>query len=266
MKMSKKILILAISVAIFPLIFLKLTLYNNFKKNAWVFHSSRSNIEISKIDSIEIKDLVAMTYKYCKDSAYLEYNNIANYNLVTETKNTKLSIFHDFKRLPNFDDFQSPVSYSIFEPYDYLFMRTQGINYKRHNPAIILHAPICPYIKATNAVFYIDSIEPNASFDFDLDFSTCYWQNFQWKENKFTRSNTIPWQLNRLKLKLNQSKYYLSKGVYFKEVEIDAERYSELEFENDQFKGYKISIDSTVIVRAPVNILNNLNLKITSKN
>ena len=268
MKGSRVFLLAGIFFAIMPALFIKLNLWFKYQNHDWTFFSSRHRLDLSNVNSILLHDVKTFRYSYASDSTYLEYNMLYDSEFVKLKEDTLLSVFKN----PKPTNIQSPINYfgaedfSLFSSPDQFILPAQA---KYHNGTmdIVLHGPICPPIKAINTTFYIDSVGENTSFDFDLDFSTFYWENFVKKlEGKalFDKKATFPWYLNKLNLKLNQSNFYLSNNIHFNKIDIRAFKKTDLDLDSDFYKEANIVVDSSVIVRAPVLIWKKLKLKVNT--
>jgi len=266
MKGSRIVLWLAILFAIAPAIAVKFSLWIKYKNQAWTFHSSKVKLDMADVDTINMNGLKTFRYQYHPDSAYLEYNSLYEDNYFKVKNNRKLSISVKDSPVQNFT-YPPPVLsvFSLFSnPNPYLQYHVD--RFKSGTNDIVFHGPLCPPIRASNTVFYIESVAPNASFNFDLNFSIFYWENYKkWPNGKFDKKLTTPWYMNELKLKLNQSTYYLTKDLHFNKVNIKAIKKTDLDFDANYYKEANIEVDSTVIVRAPVSIWNKLKLTLNNE-
>jgi hypothetical protein len=100
----------------------------------------------------------------------------------------------------------------------------------------------------------------------DLDFSKCNWENFKKYRQAgdlsnriyFDRSVTDLWKIDTLEMKLKTGTFYFNKDLKFNHISIDASHKADLHFESDDYSNAKITIDSTVLIRAPYSIWKNL--------
>lgn len=272
MKGSRISLLVGILFAIVPALSIKLNLWLKYKYHHWTFLSSRTRQDLSTVKLIILKDVKTFRYNYRPDSSFLEYNAIYDSDYIKLKEDTLLSIF----KRPNPENEKGAVIYntsqlfSIFSNPDQFIMLQQN-KYRMGTTNIILYGPVCPPIKAINTTFFIDSVRENTSFDFDLDFSTFYWENYKKKVESntnnrvlFDKKATTPWYLNRLNLKLNQSSFFLSNNIHFNELDIKAIKKTDLDIDSDLYKEANIVVDSTVIVRAPVSIWKKLKLTLAN--
>ncbi len=263
MKTSRILLMMAVLLAIGPALAVKLSLWLKYKNGDWMVHTSKAKQSMEGIDSIFLDGVKTFRYIYRPDSGYLEYNTLFENDYLKSIQNGKLSI--TVNDSPKIKKYYPPPSSSIFSlltsrgimPVYYPDIITTG------SDDIVFYGPVCPAIQASNTTFYIESAGPHSNFDFDLDFSTVYWENYsKGPDGKFDKKLTIPWYLNELNLKLNQSHYYLPNDLHFNKMNIKAIRKTDLDIDSDYYQEVDIEVDPTVILRAPVSIWNKLKLKV----
>lgn len=261
MKGSRVLLMVACLLAIGPALAVKLSMWLKYQSSDWIVHTSKGHRSMTGIDSINLDGVKTFRYKYNPDSSYLEYNTLFENIFLKSDQNGKLTIVEN--ELPIEKKYYLP-------PPSYLFslLAARGMFFGYFHDIfttgtknIVFHGPVCPTIRAVNSVFYIESAAPHGSFDFDLDFSTVYWENYSQKtDGKFDKKLTIPWYLNELNLKLNQSQCHLLDNLHFNKIHIKAIRKTDLDIVSNNYKEAFIEVDSTVTLRAPITILNKLKL------
>lgn len=266
MRRSRMLLVFAVLVIIVPPIIIKISIWTKYKNQDWVFHSSKVKLDMNTVDQIDLNGVKTFRYQYHPDSAYLEYNRLFEADYIKSIHQMKLSIqandsaMNNRPVLPPSPGMLSLLTGSGIMPVYYPDIFTSGTE------DIVFHGPVCPPIHASNTTFYIESVAPNASFNFDLDFSRFYWENYsKGSDGKFNRKSTTPWYMDTLTLKLNQSTYYLTNNLHFKQVNIKAVKKTDIDFDENYYEGANIEVDSTVIVRAPVSIWNKLKLTMSTQ-
>lgn len=184
MKTSQILLSFLLSVLFLPPALIKLDLLNKFKNNHWSFHSSKKRMDMKSIKNIELIGIKTFQYVYAADSSYLEFHKdfgINNYDRAVS--GDTLHINNESLKSPMWQReevfIMDKILGTLFKVQTFMLMPTTGLPSATGSQLIIFYGPQCPPINAINSNFAVDSIGPDATFKFDLDFSTFTWENYK---------------------------------------------------------------------------------------
>lgn len=279
MKSSNFFLGTSLVLLILPGLLIKFNLYYKFQNKAWESHSARRTIPMENISLARIAGIPNFRYEYSDTSDVLHFNEeIAGSRLNIEKAGTelKISLVKPQKNaIPKYDPFK--IKFDLIQ--------TLVLNYKEYrimgfekpmefqyllqtSDQIVFKGKRLPKIIAEDSNIFIDSIGLNQSFDLDLDFSKCNWENFKKynipnkliKTADMDRSITNTWKIDSLKMKLRTGTFFFNKDLKFNHISIDASHSADLHFESDDYTQADISVDTTVLLRAPYSIWKNLKI------
>lgn len=264
MKRSELLLLIVLALSFLPASMIKISLWYKCKKQDWTFYSSRTKMDSQKIKFLDLSGVKAFRYQYHSDSSFLEYNNHfeGEYLKLIEADTLRISPDKTKSTLNQMSHSTGFNAYSVYDPFS-MYTADENDMFNGGTEDLIFHGPICPSILAKNSSFYIDSVGDQTSFEFDLDFSNFYWENFKkLASGKIDRRQTSPWYLNELKLKLKGSSYYSTENIYFKKAEIKASHKTNINFDTAHFENTQFEADSTVTVSAPIALWNKIKYNI----